>query len=189
MALIPYGANPAETWPLDFAAARGRRDLEIHREAVAAARARAKAEPDEKKRSAIEQSATLLEQKAAALEADLAAYAPGSGPVFQIGHIPNALRAEIVGEAQEIDQAAGAERMRRDVAWSEKVVRWAVRGHDNLRGRGGTVIPFGSDPITWGGETRPSPDRRTLEAYQPFLADLALLAWQSQRLDEAGKNG
>lgn len=189
MALIPYGVNADEVWQLDFAAARGRRDLEIHRDAIERSRQLAAREADEAKREGLARAVAELEKKAAALEADLAAYVPGSGPVFQVGHIPNALRAELVGEAQEIDQATGAERMRRDVAWSEKVVRWAVRGHDNLRGRGGTVIPFGSDPITWEGQPRPSPDRRTLEAYQPFLADLALLAWQSQRLDEAGKNG
>jgi hypothetical protein len=187
MGLIPYGLNPDETWQVDFAAERARDELQVLADTVADLReqaTRAGAPVSE-----IEARAAKVEEKAKQLEAELAAYTPKSGPVFTIGPIPNGLRAEIAGERMEISRLEwGAERERREAAWSEKVVLNAVRGHENLRSRSGAAVPFGADSITGPAGAHACPNRKTIEAYQPILHDLAHLCLKSQRLDEAGKN-
>ncbi len=189
MGLIPYGLNPDETWELDFAEARARHELAILADVEKRLRAdAAKLNGDEQ--AAVAAEADAVAEKAAALRADLAAYEPRSGPVFTVGAIPNAMRAEIAGERQEIDRMEpGTERSRREVASSEKIVRWAIRGHSNLRSRSGAPVPFVAETIAWEGQSRSAPARVTLEAYQPILSDLALQALLAQRIDEAGKNG
>jgi hypothetical protein len=187
--LVPYGLNPDETWELDFAAARAKHELAILAATEKALRddAARKGGPDAE---ALLREADAVKASADALRAELDTYTPRSGPLFTIGAIPNAMRAEIAGERQEIDRMPpGPERERRDVALAEKVIRWTVRGHEQLRTRSGASIPFVSDPLPWEGRTRTSPARATLEAYQPILHDLSLHALRSQRLDEAGKNG
>jgi hypothetical protein len=188
--VIAYGINPAETWEIDFHAERLRWTVENLREAARYARERAtteKAKPDgaAQKAEVEERLAAGFDGRAAALDAELTAYTPRTGPVFVVGHIPNALRAEIVGEADEIRRLPeGAERVKRDTAWAEKVVRYAIRGHSGLRTRRGEELPFTAEQL----DGRASPARSTLEAYQAILGDLAILALRSQRLDEAGKN-
>lgn len=186
MGLIPYGVNPDETWELDFPAVRAKRQIEKLR--AAAERLRAKAEKPGGEASL--EAANELDRKRAALEAELAEYKPGTGPIFVVGHMPNALRAEIIGESDEIIALPpGVEGSRRDTAWCEKVVRWTVRGHRGLRTASGVEVPFVAEAFTWEGQARSAPSRQTLEAYQEILGDLAPLALLGQRLDEAGKNG
>jgi hypothetical protein len=177
MGLIPYGLNPDETWEIDFAAERAKSTVQDLRGAAARV--------TEKDATA----AKRIEEQAAALEAELAAYVPGSGPVFVVGPIPNGMRAEIAGEAQALGSVTDdVEHARRDVAWSEKVIRWAVRGHRNLRTARGAEVAFEAEEVEWDGRKRKLVARPTLEAYQPILGDLALACLRSQRLDEAGKN-
>jgi hypothetical protein len=191
--LIPYGLNPNETWEVDFAAERARWMAEVWRAAAASAREEVSRlekkprPPDGSDPAEVQlRVAEDLERRVRDLEAELATYAPRSGPSFIVGHIPNAMRAEILGELAELrGMPDGAERVKRDVAWSEKVVRYSVRGHTGLRDRRGAELAFVSEPL----DGRPSPARATLEAYQPILGDLANLALRSQRLDGAGKNG
>jgi hypothetical protein len=189
MSLIPYGLNPDETWECDFAATRAQHELLILSSTEKAVRDEAATKSGEEQKALVAE-ADRLKAKANALEAELKAYVPRSGPVFTIGAIPNALRAEIAGERQEnVRLEPGPERARREVAAAEKIIRWAVRGHENLLSRSGAAVPFVADTIEWEGRKRPSPARQTLEAYQPILHDLALQALKSQRLDDTGKNG
>jgi hypothetical protein len=188
--LVPYGLNPDETWELDFAAARAKREIGLLRSTAEFIQEKAQRTADAEAKKAHEATAADLEQKAKALQAELAAYFPRSGPIFSVGAIPNGMRAEIAGERQEIDRLdGGAEKSRRELAWAEKIAHWAIRGHTNLLQRSGVAIPFKAETVQWAGRARTAPDRDTLEAYQPILHDLALLALESQRLDEAGKNG
>lgn len=175
--LIPYGLNPDETWEIDFASVRAKAAIRDLRAAV------------ERMREKDPEMSMRLEGRAVALEAELAAYEPGSGPIFTVGPIPNGMRAEVAGEAAAIGEVVDpVDHERRDVAWSEKVVRWSVRGHRNLRSRNGTEVPFATEEVEWDGRKRKLVARATLEAYQMILGDLALACLRSQRLDEAGKN-
>jgi hypothetical protein len=176
-----YGIDPDETWELDFIAEEGRLTLEMLRRHI-----------DRMKADSVADAAALegAEAKAAALERDLAAHASGAGPVFLLGAIPNGKRAEIQGDSMEVLKLPeGRERLVRDREWAENVVRWGVRGHRNLvSGKSKKPIAFATEDVTWWGEKRQVPSRKTLEAYGPILGDLAILILRSQRFDEAEKN-
>lgn len=207
MSLIPYGLNPDETWEIDFAADRAKRELAFLAAYATSLREQAGGVKPiasvvvngvaaqqfdvERVKTELLAQAAELDKKAAALQAELAAYVPRSGPIFTVGAIPNGLRAEIAGEAREKGALPdGTEKVRRDVAWAEKVVRAAIRGHANLiSSKSGAPVPFDSEPVDFLGKQRQAPSQRTLEAYQPILQDLALAALESQRLDETRKNG
>lgn len=194
MGLIPYGLSPDETWALDFAAARARREIALLRGAAKAAReavAQARVSVQDGEAAPKIPTGERLDAAAADVEKELAAYQPRTGPVFVVGPIPNALRAEIAGEHEEVMRLPeGAERQRRLMEWSEKVIRWSIRGHTNLRSRSGEQVPFDAEDLTGpDGRARKGPSRRTLEAYQPIVHDLALAALASQRMDEVEKNG
>lgn len=204
---VVYGIDPDETWEIDYVAATTRRTIDSLRAHAKALRERAAGTdaslaPDAKTveegaalaaavRVDLEARAADAEAKASAAEADLAGYVPGSGPVFVVGSIPNGKRAEILGESIETQRMEhGTEALVRDRKWSETVVRWGVRDHRNLlSGKSKQPIPFRPETIAWDGEERKVPGRKTLEAYAPILGDLALLVLDSQRMDEAGKNG
>lgn len=199
---IIYGIDPDETWEVDFLAAQARRLIRANRAGAEAARNdAAKIDPERTpeaereaaatRKGALEKAAAFCNEKAAKLEADLAAYQPGSGPVFLVAPLPNGKRGELIGEAQEVARLDdGKECASRDLAWSEQVVRWSVRGHRNLKKRNGQEIPFASEDLDWAGEKRKVVGRKTLEAYGAtgILGSLALLILDSQRIDEAGKN-
>lgn len=186
-----YGVDPDETWELDYSLEEGRFTLDALRREVASARADAEREQDPKKRSALEASAAAAASAADKLEADLAAYVPGSGPIFIVGPIPNGKRAEIRGDSLELVKLpSGRERSQRNRELDELVVRWGVRGHRNLlSGRSAKPIPFETEDAPFAGGTRKVVSAQTLEAYGPILTSLALLVLRSQEIDEAGKNG
>ncbi len=187
---IPYGVDPDETWEIDLTRVLAERGIELGRAVARNVREKAAKETDAKKRTELEAVAKASEDGSTKLEADVAAYVPGSGPVFTVGPIPNGKRGAVAGEGVELSRLTDArERGERDDAWSAEVVRWAVRGHRNLRRRDGTEIPFISEAVKWVGVERQVVSAKTLEAYGPFLGDLALAILESQRLDEARKNG
>jgi hypothetical protein len=185
-----FGLDPDETWEIDFSLEAGRMTLEGLGRALTKRRAELAAEKDEAKRAALEGVIASAEKAAANLEADLASYEPGCGPVFVVGPIPNGKRAEIDGESYEaLRLADGKEKLARDRAWAESIVRWAVRDHRGfLSGKSRKPIPFVTEEVDFAGGKRTVVARRTLEAYGPILGDLALLILRSQRIDEAGKN-
>lgn len=192
MALLKaYGIDPDETWELDFALEDGRFTLEALRREVERGRAALEKEQDGEKRKASETRIAAAEKAIPALEADLAAYEPGSGPVFTVGSIPNGKRAEIQGDELEVFRLPdGKDRIVRDRAWAELVVRWSVRGHRGLRSlKTQKEIPFRSEAVEFAGEQRQLVSRKTLDAYGPIIGRLAVLVLRSQQLDEAEKNG
>lgn len=199
---IPYGVDPDETWEVDYVQESARRLIRANRAAAAVAREEAqRIDPDrlpEGERQAARErvervlaAAAACDAQAAKLEADLAGYTPGSGPVFVVGPLPNGKRGEIRGEGLEVARLGeGKDANARDERWAEEVVRWSVRGHRGLKSRRGAELPFVPETITWAGEPRQVVSRKTLEAYgaSRVLSELALLVLDSQRLEEAGKN-
>ncbi len=163
-----YGIDPDETWDVDYC-------LESIRLRVEEARA---AGPG---------GAEAL----AAAERDRGEYAPGSGPVFRVGHPPSAKAYEIMGLAAEnVGKPLGAEKLGTIYRWEREVVRWSVRGHHNLRfrRRDGTTaeVPFESAEVAG----RPVVSDKTLEVYgaSGLLGPLARMVYDAQRLSEPEKN-
>lgn len=178
---IPLGVDIAEVWEVDYCSDVGRSDVESWREVLAKAR---EAEDAEKVAAA--------ERGLAAAEAELAGYQAGAGPVFVVGHIPGAKRAEIAGMMADVREAkTERERFPAEQAWRREVVRWAVRGHRGLRRRDGTEQAFDGVSVTLAGETFTQPSERQLERYiaAGMLAGLCMVALRPQGMDGAEKNG
>ncbi len=206
-----YALDPDETWEIDYslevarfreriweqllvkakaaseaaaAALAGHGDEETPVRAAAQAKAAAEAE-------AQAQAAAQLE----AARADLTGYEAGSGPIFTVGHIPAAKRPEIQGLGLELSRIApdAKERPPGEFAWQREIVRWAVRGHRNLRWRRGGDVPFASELVSFDGEQRPLVSRQTLEVYGQSgllqgLGGLGYLCLEEQRLSGDEKN-
>lgn len=188
---IPYGIDPDETFELDFCLEQATGLVEIRERILRNAKERAtRGDAVEGASKPGAETELLTAEKALeAARAELAAYVPGTGPIFVVGHIPNGKRAEISGESGELAQLGpGSATEKRGREWSEGVVRWAVRGHRNLTTRSGKTIPFVTVEETWLGEPRQLVARKTLEAYQVVIDELALLILRAQRLGETGKN-
>lgn len=185
-----YGIDPDETWEIDYSLEEGRFTLDALRREIERLLGDLAKEEDPTKRKALEHAVTSATATADRLEADLAAYAPGTGPIFIVGPIPNGKRAEIRGDSVELVRLdPGRERSQRSRDLDELVVRWGVRGHRNLlSGRSKKAIPFETEEVPFAGGTRKVVATSTLEAYGPILSSLALLVLRSQDLDEAGKN-
>jgi hypothetical protein len=188
---FPRGIDPSETWDLDYVQAEGRHRLAVLKASIARQKEDAPKVESAEKRAALEAALARAEKAAATLEADLATYERGSGPIFVIGHIPNAKRAELSGDYDEVAALADGKEYRvRDRAWAESVVRWSVKGHRNLISDTGKPILFETEEAEFGGAKVQVVARQTLEAYGAFnlLTALPLLILSAQQIDEAGKN-
>ncbi len=193
---IPYGLDPDETWEVDFVEASAQRAIERFTRTAEELEEAAKTERDPEKKAAILNGVKAAKEGRTKLAADLVKYERGTGPIFVLGPLPNAKRAEFLGESYEVGKIqADKEREVRDTAWSEDVVRWSVRGHRNFfdgkaRDEDGNQkeLVFVAEEVPFCGEKRKVVGRRTLEAYGRFIGELALVVLRSQRLDEAGKN-
>lgn len=185
-----YGIDPDETWEIDYSLEEGRFTLDALRREIERLLGDLAKEEDPTKRKALEHAVTSATATADRLEADLAAYAPGTGPIFIVGPIPNGKRAEIRGASAEVAAlASGRDRSHRLREIDELVIRWGVRGHRGLvSGRSGKPIPFTTETVPFAGGSRAIVSEATLEAYGPILSSLAFLVLRSQEIDEAGKN-
>lgn len=177
---IVYGLDPDETWELDYSLEVGRFRERVWGELLA--RAKTPAEAGE------------AEAALTAARADLAGYAAGSGPIFIVGHVPAAKRPEIQGLGLELSKIPpdAKERPPGEFAWQREIVRWAVRGHRNLRRPSGAEVPFEAEGVPFDGETRQVVSRRTLEVYGlsgllQGLGGLGYLCLEPQRLSVAEK--
>jgi hypothetical protein len=178
---IPYGIDPDEVWDLDFCAEVTRGKASMERETARSLRETAAELPDADRRAALLASADLAEARATSTDADLKAYTPGSGPVFQVGAIPGKRRAELLGRHQEASGMPDvATRLVAMAEWAREVVAATVKGHRNLRTASGRELAFDSH------DGRPSD--RTIEAYAPILADLAWVILFQQRIQADAKN-
>lgn len=179
---IPYGIDPEEVWELDFCAEVARMKARVERDVARSYREALAQEKSDGARQDLEASAARSEARAVEADADLAGYVAGSGPIFRVGAIPGRRRAELLGRRQELNALpTGAEKAIGLSDWARDVVAASVRGHRNLRRASGGEVPF--DAV----DGRPS--ERTLEAYDPILADLAWVVVSQQRLGADGKNG
>lgn len=186
MIKIPFGIDPEETFELDYCLALGRYEVENAEARIE--QLRGKSDPAKAEETA--KRLELLERMLQSAKEDLAAYVPGSGPIFMVGHIPNGKRAEIGGESLALLKIEGeVESAKRNREWAENVVRWAVRGHRNLKTASGADVAFITETDKWLGAERAVVGRKTLEAYQLVIDDLAILVLRAQRLGETGKNG
>jgi hypothetical protein len=172
--------DPTETHEVDFCRVAQERAIRLWRDAAERSRSAGNAE-----------AAASAEAEASAAEADLAGY-QGDGPRFILGLVPGEKRALIAGLAQaaeeERDKAARATAEHR---WRRELVRWAIRGHRNVRKADGSEMPFAGETVRVAGEEMTVPTERQIEVYAAsgIFADLAAVAIDAQRLGGAEKNG
>jgi hypothetical protein len=186
---IPIGIDPAETWEVDYCEEAAQHSIGLWRENIALARAELEAAAGDGAKTAAAARVASAEKGLADEEAKLAAYARGSGPTFVVGWVPPSKRAEIAGMMLDAQRAATErERMAARHAWRREVVRWAVRGHANLRNAKGEQLPFDGVAAELGGEKYTNPTERQLTRYG-FLGSLADVCLAAQKLSELEKNG
>lgn len=180
MALQFFGIDSSETKELDFSLEEGRARVALAKKRVEDLRAAEKPDP-----AAVEEAAKTLADH----ERDLAAYAPGSGPVFTVGLIPGAKRAELLGLLSEMGSTPRpSEFQLRDHQWARELVRWTVRGHRGWLSSKGRMLEFKAETVVFDGEERQVPSGATLESYTPILHSLARYCQAAQKLEDAEKN-
>lgn len=188
----PVAIDPNETWTVDFCLESARHAVETWKQVVEQAKADAAALPATlapELRRVAENKLTVTQAALAQAEKSLAEYVPGSGPFFTLGHIPDAKRAEIAGMMDEVDRALGAPaRAAAQHAWRRELIRWTVRGHRNLRYRSGEEVPFTGASLALASRTITGPTDDQIDRYGTFIADLAAVCMEAQRLPETEKN-
>lgn len=152
---IPHGIDPNEIIDLDLCQASTR------------LRVRVEGDVAERLKDAGQQAASAAAlARCEEARADLAAYQPGTGPVFRVAHIPMRSRASLTGRQTELQaMPEGVAKSEAWLTWARDVVAAAVRGHSGLKTASGREIPF----LAHDGK----PSEATLDAYGPFLVDLA----------------
>jgi hypothetical protein len=178
-----YALDPDETWEVDYSLEVGRFRERIWLRLMADAEVKKEIEAGAQAKAALE-----------VVRADLAAYEPRSGPIFKVGHIPAAKRPEIQGLGLELSKIGpdAKERPPGEFAWQREIVRWAVRGHRNLRRRSGAEVPFEAEAVSFDGEQRQVVSRGMLEVYGQSglltgLGGLGYLCLEDQRLSDDEK--
>jgi hypothetical protein len=199
---VPVGIDITETWSVDLCLEGGRHSVELWRAIAERARAELAALPAlptdaaeevaagaRSERQALEARVATADASLAEAQRDLAAYVPGSGPSITLGHVPAAKRAEIAGMMSDAEKpTTDREKAAAQHAWRREIVRWAVRGHANLKTGRGADVPFESEEARIAGEVLRVPTERQIERYGHFLGDLANVAMEPQQLDGVEKN-